>query len=131
LQSGAACACEPAIEKLEPLRRFRTEEGKELLDLPRAALPGAETPAPVRFLPKWDNLLLGHADRRRVIVDEHRKKVVLKNGDVHQSVLVDGVVAAIWTVESGRVRVEPIAPIPRRFRAEIEAERVRLEEWLR
>jgi hypothetical protein len=122
---------EPALEALEPLRRFRTEEGKELIDLPRAALPDAMTPAPIRFLPKWDNLLLGHADRRRVIVDEHRRTVVLKNGDVHQTVLVDGVVAAIWTVEDGRVRVEPIVPIPRRFRAELEAERARLEAWLR
>jgi hypothetical protein len=121
---------ETALEKLEPLRRFRTEEGKELLDLPRAPLPDVETPAPVRFLPKWDNLLLGHADRRRVLPDEHRRTVIIKNGDVHQTVLVDGVVAAIWTVDGGRVHVEPIAPIPRRFRAEIEAERARLEAWL-
>ncbi len=122
---------EPALELLEPLRRFRTEDGKELLDLPRAPLPDASSPAPVRFLPKWDNVLLAHADRRRVLRDEHRRTVIIKNGDVHQTVLVDGVVAAIWLVDGDRVRVEPVAPIARRFRSELEAERARLEAWLR
>ena len=53
----------PALDALEPLRRFRDENGRELLDLPRAPLPPADTPAPVRFLPKWDNTLLAHEDR--------------------------------------------------------------------
>ena len=100
----------PALEALEPLRRFRDENGRELLDLPRAPLPPAEAPAPVRFLPKWDNLLLAFADRRRVISDEHRREVVGKNGDVAATFLVDGFVAGIWRTEAGRVRVEPFAP---------------------
>ncbi|MFL5768434.1 MAG: winged helix DNA-binding domain-containing protein, partial [Actinomycetota bacterium] len=80
----------PAIEALEPLRRFRTEEGKELLDLPRAPLPSGDVPAPVRFLPKWDSLLLGHKDRRRIMSDEVRRAVIATNGDVLQTFLVDG-----------------------------------------
>ncbi|MEA2273772.1 MAG: hypothetical protein QOI98_2480, partial [Solirubrobacteraceae bacterium] len=60
-----------ALGSLEPLRRFRDEDGRELVDLPRAPLPGASVPAPVRFLPKWDNLLLAHDDRRRVLPDEY------------------------------------------------------------
>ncbi|TML45427.1 MAG: winged helix DNA-binding domain-containing protein, partial [Actinobacteria bacterium] len=51
-----------ALERLEPMRRFRDEHGRELLDIPRAPLPGPETPAPVRLLPKWDNVLLAFAD---------------------------------------------------------------------
>src|SRR5207237_5710932 len=99
----------PALDALEPLRRFRDENGGELLDLPRAPLPDADTPAPPRFLPKWDNVLLGHADRRRVISDEHRRGVVAKNGDVAPTFLVDGVVAGTWRVEKQRVLVEPFA----------------------
>ena len=121
----------PALAALEPLRRFRDENGRELLDLPRAPLPPAETPAPVRFLPKWDNVLLAFADRRRVISDEHRRQVIGKNGDVAATFLIDGFVAGIWRTEAGRVRVEPFAPIPRAWRREMEDEAARLEAWLR
>ncbi len=58
---------ELALERLEPLRRFRDEQGRELLDISRAPLPDADTPAPVRFLPKWDNVLLAFVDRTRVL----------------------------------------------------------------
>jgi hypothetical protein len=119
-----------ALDALEPLRRFENEEGRELLDLPRAPLPSAETPAPVRLLPKWDNTLLAHADRRRVLPEEYRKSVVIKNGDVAQTILVDGVVAGSWTLEAGRVRVTPFAPLPRTARRELEDEAARLELWL-
>jgi DNA glycosylase AlkZ-like len=121
----------PALEALEPLRRFRDETGRELLDLPRGPLPSRETPAPVRFLPKWDNVLLAFADRRRVISDEHRREVVGKNGDVAPTFLVDGFVAGIWRVESDRVRVEPFSPLPRVQRREVADEAARLEAWLR
>jgi len=122
----------PAIEALEPLRRFRDERGRELLDLPRAPLPPADTPAPVRFLPKWDNVILGFADRTRMISDEIRRAVIGKNGDVAQTVLVDGVVAATWSADpKGKVAVQPFAPLPRVWRREVEDEAARLEGWLR
>jgi hypothetical protein len=101
------------------------------LDLPRAPLPPADAPAPVRFLPKWDNVLLAFADRRRVISDEHRREVIGKNGDVAATFLVDGFVAGIWRTEAGRVQVEPFAPMPRVWRREVEDEAARLEAWLR
>jgi hypothetical protein len=119
-----------ALDALEPLRRFRSEEGRELLDLPRAPLPSGDTPAPVRLLPKWDNTLLAHADRTRVLPDELRTSVVMKNGDVVQTFLVDGVVAGSWRVEGTRVRLEPYAPLPRVARREVEDEASRLEAWL-
>jgi hypothetical protein len=121
-----------ALDALEPLRRFRDEKGRELLDVPRAPLPHADTPAPVRFLPKWDNTLLAHADRSRVLPEDLRKAVIGKNGDVTQTVLVDGVVAASWSADKkGKVTVAPYAPFPRAVRREVDDEAARLEAWLR
>lgn len=122
---------DPALEALEPLRRFHDESGRELVDLARAALPDADTPAPVRFLPKWDNVLLGFADRRRMMTDEQRRSVVMKNGDVAQTFLVDGFVAGIWRRERDRVLLEPFGRIPRTVRRELEDEGRRLTEFLR
>ena len=115
---------------LDGLPTFAAEDGRVLFDVPRAPLPPADTPAPVRFLPKWDNLLLGYADRTRVLPAELRKQVIGKNGDVVQTVLVDGVVAATWAVEKGKVVVSPYAPLPKRVVREVDAEAARLQAWL-
>jgi hypothetical protein len=120
----------PALDALEPLRRFVDEDGRELLDLPRVPMPGGDAAAPVRFLPKWDNLLLAHDDRRRVLPDEYRRVVIRKNGDVDQTFLVDGLVAGTWAVVDGRVQVRPFAPLPRVARREVEEERRRLEVFV-
>lgn len=113
------------------LRRFEDELGRELLDLPRAPLPTGDTPAPVRFLPRWDSLLLAHDVRTRVFADEHRPVVVRRNGDVDETFLVDGFVAGQWSFESGRVRLRPFAPLPRAARREVEDEARRLEAFFR
>ena len=114
---------------LEPLRRFRDEQGRELLDVPRAPLPDPDTPAPVRFLPKWDNVLLAFADRTRVLPEEYRKTVIRMNGDVAQTFLVDGFVAGMWRVENGRVVLEPFArALALRFDA---SSRTRRDAWRR
>ena len=118
-----------ALERLE-LRRFRDQSGRELLDVPRAPLPDPETPAPVRFLPKWDNVLLAWADRTRVLPEEYRKRVIKTNGDVAQTFLVDGFVAGTWRVETGRVVAEPYAPLSRAARRELAEEAGRLEVFL-
>ena len=119
-----------ALELLEPLRRFRDEKGRELLDVQRAPLPAAETQAPVRFLPKWDNVLLGFADRTRVLPEQYRKTVIRTNGDVAQTFLVDGFVAGTWSAVKGRVAFEPFAPLSRLVRSELKAEAERLEAFL-
>jgi hypothetical protein len=117
-----------ALDRLE-LRRFRDEHNRELLDVPRAPLPDAETHAPVRFLPKWDNVLLAFADRTRVLPEQYRKTVIRMNGDVAQTFLVDGFVAGTWRVEDGRVVPEPFAPLSRAVRREVEDEAGRLEAF--
>jgi hypothetical protein len=120
-----------ALERLEPLMlRFRDEHGRELLDVPRVPLPDAEIPAPVRFLPKWDNVLLAFADRSRVLPEQYRKTVIRMNGDVAQTFLVDGFVAGIWRIETGRVVPEPFSALPRSVRRELEDEAGRLEAFL-
>ncbi len=119
-----------ALERMEPLRRFRDEQGRELYDVPRAPLPDPETPAPVRFLPKWDNVLLAFADRTRVLPEQYRKTVIRQNGDVAQTFLVDGFVAGMWRVDDGRVVTEPFAPLSRSVRRELEDEAARLEAFL-
>ena len=118
-----------ALERLE-LRRFRDESGRELLDVPRAPLPDPETPAPVRFLPKWDNVLLAWADRTRVLPEEYRKRVIKTNGDVAQTFLVDGLVAGMWSVEKDRVVLEPLGRLSRSVRREVEDEAERLEAFV-
>jgi hypothetical protein len=119
-----------SLQLLEPLRRFRDEQGRELFDLPRAPLPDPETPAPVRFLPKWDNVLLAWADRTRVLPEQYRKKVIRMNGDVAQTFLVDGFVAGTWRAEKGRVVPEAFGRLTRAQQRELKDEAARLETFL-
>ncbi|MCL7377747.1 winged helix DNA-binding domain-containing protein [Streptomyces sp. 35G-GA-8] len=90
----------------EELVTFRDERGRELLDLPDAPRPDPDTPAPVRFLPAFDNAILGYHDRGRIIDDAHRGLSVTGA----RVVLVDGRVAATWTVAAGTVVVTPLRP---------------------
>jgi hypothetical protein len=119
-----------SLATLEPLRRFRDEHGRELFDVPRGPLPDPDTPAPVRFLPKWDNVLLAWADRTRVLPEAYRKRVIGMNGDVAQTFLVDGFVAGTWSVENGRVRTKPFGRLSPVQRRELQDEAARLEAFL-
>ena len=112
------------------LRTFRDEQGRELLDLPRAPLADGDVAAPARLLPRWEELLLAHKDRTRVLPDEYRAQVIAVNGDVRQTILVDGFVAGYWERDGDRVAVHPFAPFPRRARREVEEEARRLAAWL-
>jgi Winged helix DNA-binding domain len=88
------------FEELRPnLVTFRDGRKRELFDLPEAPRPAEDEPAPVRFLPEFDNLVLSHDDRTRIMADEHRPKVTLKNLQVRATFLVDGFVAGTWKVE--------------------------------
>ena len=105
-----------ALESLKPeLRSFRDEKGNELLDLPDAPIPPGDAPAPVRFVPDYDNLILSHADRTRVISGEHRPKVFLSAARVRATFLVDGFVRGAWKIEKNRraatLVIEPFEPL--------------------
>jgi DNA glycosylase AlkZ-like len=121
------------LDRLD-LRTFRDDRGRVLLDLPRAPLPAGDTPAPVRFLPKWDSSLLGYAppERTRILPEKYRPTVIRKNGDVIPTVLVDGFVAAGWNVDRrGKLEISPLHRLTKAERAEIDAEGERLVEFLR
>ena len=118
----------PVLDRMR-LRRFRDEAGKELVDLPRAPLPDPETPAPVRFLPTWDAMLLVHARRTLILPETYRERIFhVKAPHSFPTFLVDGQVAGTWRYEDGRVRIEPFARLPRGARAELEDEAERLAE---
>jgi len=121
---------QPGFEALR-LRTLRDERGRELLDLPRAPLASGDVPTPPRLLPRWEELLLAHKDRTRVLPDEYRAQVIAVNGDVRQVVLVDGFVAGYWERDGDRVAIRPFAPLPRGARRELEDEAARLAAWLR
>jgi Winged helix DNA-binding domain len=116
----------PVVEKLK-LRRFRSEDGKTLLDLPRAPLPDPETPAPVRFLPVWEATLLVHARRTQILPEQYRARVFnTKTPHSVPTFLVDGQVAGTWRYEKGRVKLSPFHKLPRATRKELDEEAERL-----
>jgi hypothetical protein len=109
------------------LRRFRDEQGGELFDLPGAAMPDPDTPAPVRFLPTWDASLLVHARRTQIVPEEYRPLVFnTKTPHSVPTFLVDGAVAGTWRYEGDRIRWTPFAKLPRATRLELDEEAERL-----
>jgi hypothetical protein len=119
-------------ERLRPrLRSFRDEHGNELLDLPDAPRPDPDTPAPPRFLPEYDNVLLSHADRSRIISDDHRRVPLFAgNGGVLGTVLVDGFLRGTWRITrhqaTATLRIKPFEPLPTPDRTTLAEEGARL-----
>jgi DNA glycosylase AlkZ-like len=115
---------------LEGMRRelavFRDLTGRELFDLPDAPRPPGSRPAPVRFLPEFDNALLAHHDRSRILPVEHKGRVFSNNGYVAGTVLVDGAVRATWRVARDRgfatCTVQLLADVSQAQRREIATE---------
>jgi hypothetical protein len=117
------------MEKLRPsLVTFREEHGAELFDLPAAPRPGGDAPAPARLVAEFDNLVLSHADRSRVISAENAKRLYTVNGVIPGSVLIDGFVAGMWRLTRSKdlttVTIEVFGPMRERAALEREAERV-------
>ena len=118
------------LERLE-VRRFRDEEGKELVDLPRAPLPAGDTPAPPRFLPVWDATLLVHARRTLILPDEYRPRIFnTKTPHSFNTFLVDGAVAGTWRYDDGRIVLDPFRRLDAATRRELEQEAERLASFM-
>jgi hypothetical protein len=114
------------------LRRFTAEDGRELLDLPRAPLPDPDTPAPPRLIPTWDAILLVHARRTGVLPEEYRPRIFgIKTPQSFPTFLVDGAVAGTWREERGRIRLEPFGRLDAAARRGLngEAERLAAVFW--
>ncbi|MFD7451955.1 winged helix DNA-binding domain-containing protein [Kitasatospora sp. NPDC059827] len=119
----------PVLRRLAPqLLTFRDERDRVLYDLPGAPRPDPDVPAPVRLVAPFDNLLLSHADRSRVLPERYKDRVMTRNGLVLGTLLVDGLVAGTWRYAGPAegVVVEPFVRLARadRVAAEAEAERV-------
>ena len=112
------------------LRTFRDERGKTLYDLSRSALPDPRTPAPPRLVPRYDNLVLSHANRTRVLGDVPISRIVTNNALVHATILVDGFVAGTWQLEKGRVRLDPFMRLPRATLRALVDEAARIEAFV-
>jgi hypothetical protein len=119
----------PALESIR-LRTFRDERGVLLYDLPRAPLATGDEPAPARLLAPFDEIVLAHKDRTRIIGDHHRPQVIW-GSDVAATFTIDGIVAGTWKRDGARVVPQPFDALPRAARRELEDEVGRLEAWLR
>ena len=113
------------------LRTFADDRGRTLYDLPRAPLPDPDTPAPPRLVPRFDNLVLAHADRARILGDVPVTRIVTKNALVHATILVDGFVVGTWQLDKGRVVLEPFGRLARETRGALQVEAERIEAFAR
>ncbi len=114
---------DPGLEQL-----LQIEPG--LFDTSRAPRPGPDAPAPVRFLPAFDSIMLAHRDRARIIPPEYIESVINQQNATTKNVFtVDGFVAGAWRIEGRKLRIDPFAPLPLRARREVDAEGQRLRAW--
>lgn len=122
-------AARRAGERLD-LVHYRDESGRPLVDLADAPLPDPETPAPVRFLPHWEASLLVHARRTGILPEEHRPRVFdVRNPFSVGTVLVDGRVAAAWSLREGRIALDLYVSLTAAERDAVEDERLALEAF--
>jgi hypothetical protein len=120
---GASLGTVKEVAASMPLRPYRDERGRTLLDLPDAALPEPEIPAPPRFLPVWDATLLVHA-RRTLILPEHHRPRVFNTRTPHSvnTFLIDGQVAGTWREADGEIVIEPFGRLTAEDRLGLDAE---------
>jgi hypothetical protein len=119
------------VERLRPqLVTFRDERDRELFDLPEAPRPSEKTPAPVRFLPEYDNLVLSHDDRSRFFNPADRAALAQGWTIGWGSVLYDGIVGGVWRLEPDALVIRHVDRLPKKALATIAAEGRRLARFL-
>jgi hypothetical protein len=116
----------PVFDELRPKLVTFADKKRELFDLPDAPRPDEGADAPVRFLPEFDNLLLAHADRTRIISDEHRPRVATKNLRILATFLVDGMVAGTWSIEKKKLVLDPFVKLTKKMNDALQEEGARL-----
>jgi hypothetical protein len=136
MRAWSGLAFRDAFERLRPsLVAFSDENGRELFDLPKAPRPDPDVPAPARFLPDYDNILLGHADRTRIMAPGQHMGLFSSNGVMKGSLLLDGFVRGGWMPVRGKgatgLLITPfVRPIPTGERPDVIDEGLRLLEFL-
>jgi hypothetical protein len=118
---------QPVFESLEPeLVSYRDARGRRLFDLPDLPIEAGDAPAPVRFLPEFDTIVLAHQDRARFVPNEYRTRVYLPGLRVAATVLIDGFVAATWTTDrvkqTSTLAISPFQPPNARTRSSLQDE---------
>jgi hypothetical protein len=131
---GIAKLKEPISAFRSELVAYRSEDGRELFDLPDAPILPEDTPAPIRFVPEYDNLVIGHDDRTRVLPEAFRTRVFLSAGRVRATILVDGFVRGAWRVErvkrAATLMIERFAPLSPDEQAALADEGLRLLRFI-
>jgi len=117
------------VERL-PLRTFRAETGQMLYDLPDAPRPCPDTPAPPRFLPEYDNLLLAHKDRTRLIPDNRPVPLPPGNGATTGTLLIDGTWHGTWHIRDHTLHIQPFTKLPNADREALLAEAAQLSAFI-
>jgi hypothetical protein len=122
---------QPVFDKLKSdLTQHKDERGRDLFDLPDLSIEAEDASAPVRFLPEFDNVLMAHQDRSRIVPNAYRSKVYLPGLRVAASVLIDGFVAGVWTTErvkrEATLRIEPFSALSPHVKKELTEEGKRL-----
>jgi hypothetical protein len=113
----------PAVAAIrDELVEFRDEAGVHLYDLPDAPRPDGDAAAPPRLLADFDTILMGHADRTRIITDDQRRRVFTINGQIRSTFTVDGFVHGIWHLDKNTVTFHPFAPVPAKAAKALTAE---------
>ena len=117
----------PALEQLDA---FEAADGLTYYDVPRVPVANEHVAAPVRFLPAFDSIILAHRDRARIVPPEYVEAVFnKKNATTKNTFTVDGFVAGAWRIEKQKLIVEPFAPLPLKWRREVDAEGERLRAF--
>jgi winged helix DNA-binding protein len=132
MRAWSGLAMRPVFERMRPkLKVLRDEKGREMFDLPRAPRPSPDEEAPVRLIPDYDNILLAHADRTRIMPAGRHLGIFSSNGVMQGAVLVDGFVRAMWVPRKSTLEISPfIKPLTRTERAAVEAESFQLSTFL-